>query len=135
VSAASQLKLTQEIRQKIVEGADFGLMAKTYSEDSKASKGGDWGTIERDNFKPLLSDAAFALEPQVVSQILEDEKNYYLLWVDAVQRGSVTPLEEVREEVDNLVGLKKRKDAHEKWISRLRENANITIFEKFTTAN
>jgi parvulin-like peptidyl-prolyl isomerase len=130
---ASQRALLDEIRKKIVEGADFGLMAKTYSEDSKARKGGDWGTIERDDFKPLLSDTAFKLKPQTVSEILEDEKNLYLLWVEAAERGGVTPLEEIREDVDRFVMQEKRKAAHDKWMERLREKANIQIFDRFTS--
>lgn len=131
-SPETQRMLTEEIRVKIVEGADFSLMAKTYSVDSKTSKGGDWGTIERGDLKKLLSDGAFELEPLTVSEILEDERNYYLLWVDAVQRGDVPPLDEIRDEIDQFVMQEKRKESHDKWIKRLREGANITIFERFT---
>ncbi|MFV1994584.1 MAG: peptidylprolyl isomerase [Verrucomicrobiales bacterium] len=127
-----QATLAKEIRTKIAEGADFGTMAKTYSEDSKRLKGGDWGTIERGDFKELLSDAAFKLEPQTVSSVLEDERNYYLLWVDAVQRGSVTPLSEIEEDVDKFVNQSKRMEAHDKWIQRLRDHATITTYSQFS---
>ncbi len=127
VTAEKQRALISEIREKIVNGADFGTMAKTYSKDSKRLKGGDWGTIERGDLKDLLSDAAFNMKPLTVSQVLEDERNLYLVYVDAIQRGKVTPLGEVEEEVDKLVMQQKRMEAHDKWIARLREDANITI--------
>ena len=131
-TADSQRKLTEEIQGKIKEGADFGLMAKTYSEDSKARNGGDWGTVERDDFKTLLSDAAFKLKEHTVSSILEDERNFYLLWVEAAQRGRVPPLEEIREKVARFVLQEKRIAAHQKWMQRLRDKANINIYEQFT---
>jgi peptidyl-prolyl cis-trans isomerase SurA len=130
----SQKQLTEEIRVKVAAGADFGSLAKAYSIDSKASSGGDWGTIERGDLKTLLSDNAFALTPQTVSGIVEDDRNYYLLWVDAVQRGEVTPLSEVREQVDQLVLQQERKASYEKWISRLRDKAIITVKDKTAAA-
>ncbi|MEM7144322.1 MAG: peptidylprolyl isomerase [Verrucomicrobiota bacterium] len=130
----SQKALTSEIRTKALAGSDFASLAKAYSIDSKASNGGDWGTIERGDLKTLLSDTAFSLEPLTVSEIVEDDRNYYLLWVDALQRGDVTPLSEVREQVDQLVLQEQRKGAYDKWIARLRENATIQVFDKTATA-
>jgi peptidyl-prolyl cis-trans isomerase SurA len=123
----TQQRLTEEIRTKIIGGSEFASLAKAYSIDSKASNGGDWGTIERGDLKTLLSDTAFALKPLTVSDVVEDDRNYYLLWVDAVQRGEVTPLSEVREQVDQLVIQAERKATYEKWISRLREKSNISV--------
>ncbi|MEM8954993.1 MAG: peptidyl-prolyl cis-trans isomerase [Verrucomicrobiota bacterium] len=130
----SQKLLTEEIRAKALAGNDFASLAKAYSIDSKASNGGDWGTIERGDLKQLLSDNAFKLKPLTVSEVIEDDRNYYLLWVDALQRGDVTPLSEVREQVDQLVLQEQRKASYDKWIARLRDNATIKVFDKTSTA-
>ncbi|MDB6119865.1 MAG: PpiC-type peptidyl-prolyl cis-trans isomerase, partial [Verrucomicrobiaceae bacterium] len=63
-----QRQLAEEIRAKVVAGADFGSMAKTYSQDSRAENKGEWDWMERKMMKPNMADAAFALKDGGVSK-------------------------------------------------------------------
>ena len=40
-------KMMKEIREKIVSGAEFGDLARMYSQGSEQETGGDWGWVDR----------------------------------------------------------------------------------------
>lgn len=64
-------KKLQDIRERILAGADFAQMAKQYSEDTAtAASGGDMGVIQGDKVVPPIVNAAHSLEPGQVSDII-----------------------------------------------------------------
>src|SRR5690606_6089447 len=54
--------MIEEIRQKIMEGAEFQDLARMYSEDSTQDLGGDWGWVNRRTLNESLSKTAFNLK-------------------------------------------------------------------------
>ena len=91
VSPEKQKKLAQEIRAKISAGADFASTAKTYSQDSRAEGGGAWDWMERKQMKKSMADAAFALKNGGVSQVLEEETSFVIIYCDAKKLGDAVP--------------------------------------------
>jgi parvulin-like peptidyl-prolyl isomerase len=120
-----QKALAQEVRSKIVAGADFATMAKTYSQDSRAENGGEWDWMERKLMKPTMADAAFALKDGGVSQVIEDEAAFIILYLDAKKLGSVTPLEKVRDDIEKMLRSESAKGDIEKWMETLKKKAII----------
>ncbi len=126
---ATQKQLINEIRDKIVGGADFGTMAKTHSEDFFADKGGSAGTIDRDGLSREITDIAFTMEARKVSQVITQGGYFRLLYIDAIQGGKVPPYSEMEEQADKLLLQEKRKGYIERWLNRLRRDASIRIIE------
>ena len=63
------LAKAQEIRQKIVEGADFAAIARVDSDDMGSSaKGGDLGIRRHGQTVPSFEEALFALKDGELSQ-------------------------------------------------------------------
>ena len=61
-----------EIRERIVSGEKFTTLARLYSQDpSNARTGGDLGMANKSSFWTSFSDAAMALKPGMVSNIVE----------------------------------------------------------------
>jgi len=127
-SAPAQKALVEELRKKLIDGADFASMAKTYSTDSRAADGGSMGTIGKDVLNKKLSDIAFDLEPRKISDVIDDGADWRLLYVDAKQEGKVPSLSEVQDQVDKMVTQEKRKKVMDIWLNRLRKNANVRVF-------
>ena len=127
-SAGKQKKLAEEIRAKIVGGADFGSMAKTYSQDSRAENKGEWDWMERKLMKPTMADAAFALKEGGVSPVIEDEAAFIIIYLDSKKLGNVTPLEKVRGDVEKMINAEQGKGAVDEWLEGLRKKANIRKF-------
>ena len=120
-----QKKLAQEIRSKIVAGADFGSMAKTYSQDSRAENSGAWDWMERKQMKKSMADAAFALKNGGVSQVIEEETSFIIIYCDTKKLGDATPLEKVRPDIERVIDQQKSKDSLDKWLADLRRKAVI----------
>lgn len=124
-TAAKQRQLAEEIRAKIVAGADFATMAKTYSQDSRAENGGEWDWMERKLMKPSMADAAFALKDGGVSKMIEDETAFIIIYLDAKKFGAVTPMEKVRGDIEKMITVERAKGDIEKWVEGLKKKAVI----------
>ena len=71
-----------ELRERIINGEKFSTLARIYSEDpGSARKGGELGMASKSIFWPVFSDAAMALKPGVISQIVETPDGYHIIEV------------------------------------------------------
>ena len=70
------------LRERIINGEKFATLARIYSEDQVSSrKGGELGMASRSIFWPVFSDAAMALKPGVISQIVETPDGFHIIEV------------------------------------------------------
>ena len=70
------------IRERIMNGEKFSTLARIYSQDpGSARKGGELGMASKSIFWPVFSDAAMALKPGVVSQIVETPDGFHIIEV------------------------------------------------------
>lgn len=71
-----------KIRERIMKGEKFSVMARLYSQDpGSARRGGELGMASKNIFWPAFSDAAMALKPGVVSQIVETPDGFHIIEV------------------------------------------------------
>ena len=124
----SRRGMVQEIRSKIVEGAEFQDLARMYSEDSTQDQGGDWGWINRRTLNESLAKVAFSLKPGQVSEIIELGNSYYLLLVEAKKNATVKPLSQLRDSIQAKLIQEERHKREDEWIARLRKKAYIKMF-------
>jgi len=70
------------IRSRIINGEKFSTLARLYSQDPGSSRrGGELGMASKSIFWPVFSDAAMALKPGVVSQIVETPDGFHIIEV------------------------------------------------------
>ena len=70
------------IRERIMNGEKFSTLARIYSQDpGSARKGGELGMAAKSIFWPAFSDAAMALKPGMVSQIVETPDGFHIIEV------------------------------------------------------
>ena len=70
------------LRERIMNGERFSTLARIYSEDpGSARRGGELGMASKSIFWPAFSDAAMALRPGVISQIVETPDGYHIIEV------------------------------------------------------
>ncbi len=125
---AKARKMMQEIREKIVRGADFGGLAKVYSEDSTQDNGGDWGWVKHGDLNPEMEQVVFRLPTGKVSDIIELNQTYYLMLAEKKNGGVAKPLKDLRTEIENrLLQVERQKDQQE-WLQRLRKKAYVKIY-------
>lgn len=68
------------VRRKLESGANFADLAKKYSMDpGSRQRGGDLGFVSRGSLVPEFEEAAFALEPGQLSDVIKTEFGYHLI--------------------------------------------------------
>jgi parvulin-like peptidyl-prolyl isomerase len=120
-----QSALAKEVRESLVNGADFASQARTHSVDSKRDAGGSWDWIEKkdlaDQFWPIVSK----LPTGKISDIVPFQGSYYIFWVEARQPGKMKPQAEVEAHVERGVKAEQRQKASDEWLKKLRRKATI----------
>jgi len=128
VIGANKRQTAEEIREKIVGGAEFERMAQMYSEDEATSDlGGDWGWVERNTLNEQLTKKAFSLKAGETSPVLQIGDSFYILFVEARKNAAIKPMAEVREEIERNLIQQERMKAQQRWIDTLRRKAYIKI--------
>lgn len=68
-----------ELRERILNGEKFETLARIYSEDGSASRGGDLGMITKDMVVERFANAMSQLKPGQVSGVVETEYGFHLV--------------------------------------------------------
>jgi peptidyl-prolyl cis-trans isomerase C len=92
------LAKAQELRKKVVDGADFAAIAKAESDDTQSgSNGGDLGTFKRNSMVPEFEKTAFALPVGQVSEPIKTQFGYHII---KVEKHDTPELASVRAQID-----------------------------------
>lgn len=73
------LNKVKMILDSLKNGSSFEVMAKQYSEDGTASRGGDLGFSKRGEFVPQYEEAAYKLNPGELSGVVETQFGYHII--------------------------------------------------------
>lgn len=120
-------KKAEDIRKEILAGADFGEMAKKYSECNSASGGGSLRYINRGYMPEEFDRVAFGLEKGKVSEVVETKFGYHIILVsDKIPEG-ITPYEEVRDFIRKFLQEGESKQLLENHLKKLRDKAKIEV--------
>ena len=68
-------------RQQVLNGSDFGTIARLYSEDGSAPYGGELGFTTRENWVKEFSAQAFRLKKGEISPVFETQYGFHFLQV------------------------------------------------------
>ena len=114
----------QSILERVKKGEDFAKLAKEYSMDSSASRGGDIGFNSKESLSPEYADAAFSL-PVGGVKIVKSEYGYHIIKVTDKKEEGLSTLDEIREQLRQFLVNQKAQAEQTKLINQLREKANV----------
>ncbi len=77
--------LATSLRQRIIEGADFGSISAQYSSMGAGANGGDLGFVSREDVVPEFARAAFALSPGEISGVVRTQFGYHIIKCEGSQ--------------------------------------------------
>jgi peptidyl-prolyl cis-trans isomerase C len=80
-------------------GKDFAALAKQYSQDSSASRGGDLGFVPRGQTAPEFDKAAFSLQPGEISGLVQTQFGYHIIKVTDRRNGGVVPFSQAAAQI------------------------------------
>ena len=107
-----------KVLEKAKQGEDFAELAKAYSEGPSKDEGGDLGTFSAGQMVKPFEEAAFALKPGEISDLVRTPFGLHIIKVEEVTEPGTRPLEEVRPEIAQILRRVSASDmAHEKALS------------------
>ena len=118
----------KKVIKELDNGANFGDIARKYSQDEMSRKGGDWGWIERKDIRKELSDIAFGLERNQYSQAIEMEGTIFILYAEDKREEMIQPVAQVRDIIENVLVGEIARETQEKWLNDLRNDAYVRYF-------
>lgn len=114
------------VAEQLENGAEFGDMAREYSDDSATSTdGGDLGFITEGQMVEEFETAAFSLEVGETSDIVETMFGYHIIKVFDKEEGTIQGFEEVKENISVYLTNQKKVEKWEEFIKKLIEDADI----------
>ena len=112
-------KTARDVLAKIKAGADFGEMAKKYSEDSSASNGGEIGWIVRGQTVKEFEDTAFSMQPGQVSDLIKTTYGFHIVKVLDKQTAHLQTFDEVKSQIRDQLEKQRLADAQQTLTSDL----------------
>ena len=107
-------KQAEEILAKAKAGEDFATLAKTYSQDSTASEGGDLGLFEKGKMLPEFENVAFAMKVGEISDLVRTIYGYHIIKVTEIKGEQVRSSHILIKTVD-----------FQTWLDEAVENASV----------
>jgi peptidyl-prolyl cis-trans isomerase C len=127
--AKQQAKTKAEgILKDLKGGKDFAAAAKENSQDpGSAPNGGDLGFFEQGQMVPPFEQAAFALKPGEMSELVESQFGYHIIKVAEKQDTRVVPLDEAKVQIEQYLGQQSRQAETQAFVNALKAKAKIDI--------
>jgi parvulin-like peptidyl-prolyl isomerase len=111
--------LADQLRERLVNGEDFGDLARTYSEDKKTAKtGGDMGEVMAGRMIIHFEDAVFTIQPGELTPVIKGRgENYKIFKLLSKERNRTPPgtLDSMRQGLMKRVRVRKSGDALNAW--------------------
>jgi peptidyl-prolyl cis-trans isomerase C len=125
---AAARKKIENIQAKLKKGEDFGALAKEFSEGPSKVKGGDLGWFERGRMVKPFEEAAFALKPGEVSNVVETQFGYHLIEVTDKRPATKMAYADVKQKLQQyLKDVRVQKEVRV-YVAGLKEKAQVERF-------
>ena len=118
-------KKIEKIQDRIKKGEDFASLARENSEGPSAAKGGDLGYFQRGAMVKPFEDAAFALEVNQVSDVVETSFGYHLIKVYDKKPEKTLAYAEVEQQLTDHLKQQKLKVEVDTYLEGLKKSAKI----------
>jgi foldase protein PrsA len=121
-----------ELRRKATSGVNFAALARESSDDpATRERGGDLGTFVRNTHARAFDDAAFALKPDSISDVVQTEFGFHIIKVSKREPGRRQTLAEATPEIRRRLLGKLEADKLTAWLKEARRKATVRINEPF----
>jgi peptidyl-prolyl cis-trans isomerase C len=106
---------------------DFAQLAKAHSDDGSAAQGGDLNYFARGQMVPAFDQAAFALQPGQISEVVTTQFGYHIIKVIDRRASATVPLEEVSDRVKQFLTEQKKQERADAFVARLKQKSKIEV--------
>jgi peptidyl-prolyl cis-trans isomerase C len=121
----------EELRKKLLAGADFADLAAKNSDCPSKQNGGDLGTFARGKMVKPFEDAAFSQQQNAIGPVVETDFGFHIIQVLEHETAQVVKLDgETKKRITAFLERQKQQEAFEGMVKRLKAGANIIVYGK-----
>ncbi|OPY79411.1 MAG: Foldase protein PrsA 1 precursor [Syntrophorhabdus sp. PtaU1.Bin058] len=124
---AEARKKIDDVMAKLKQKQDFESLARAYSEDPSASKGGDIGYVRQGQLLKPFEEALFALKPGEVSEVMETRLGYHIIKATDRKPETTVPFENLKDRIRTLLKQEKGQQEANAYIATVRGKAKVEI--------
>jgi peptidyl-prolyl cis-trans isomerase SurA len=124
VSEADALHKLQGLLDRLKHGGDFAELARLYSQDGSAAKGGDLGWIYPGDTVPEFERAMNRLAPNELSEPVQSPFGYHIIQVLERRMQDVSD-ERKRMAARQTLRERKLDEAYQDWLRQIRDRAYV----------
>ena len=121
------LSLAETLRKDLEAGADFAELASLHSDCPSSENGGDLGPFGRGQMVPEFEDAVFALEPGVISDVVETAFGFHIIEVTDKTDAALVALESVTEMIESYLKQEMTMSRVAELLADLRETGEVLV--------
>jgi peptidyl-prolyl cis-trans isomerase C len=115
----------EDLRRRLVGGADFAQLARDFSEDpGSAQRGGDLDYFPRGVMVPPFEEAAFSTPPGTLSEIVESQFGLHIIRVEDLRSPT---LDEMRDEIREMLRQDRVLSAESTFVADTEAAANVRV--------
>ena len=108
-------------------GEDFAALAKEHSQDGSAAQGGDLGFFPHGQMVPAFDQAAFALKPGEISEVVTTQFGYHVIKLTEKKEASMVPFDTVKPRVLEFLSNQKKQERVNTFIDEAKKRAKIEV--------
>jgi peptidyl-prolyl cis-trans isomerase C len=116
-----------EVLKELKAGGDFAELAKKHSKDSSAAQGGDLNFFPKGQMVPAFDQAAWALKPGEISDVVTTPFGYHIIKVTDRRPASTVPFETVSPRIKEYLGQQQKQERAQAFIASLKQKAKIEV--------
>jgi peptidyl-prolyl cis-trans isomerase SurA len=117
----------QKLHDRVVDGEDFGELAKRFSDGSTAQQGGYLGEYKRGELSKELEDVVFKMKKNQLTDVIETKQGFLVLKVLEHYDEGEQPFTKVDNEIQNRLYEEKLEPALREYLKTLREQSYVVI--------
>jgi len=102
----------------------FESLAKKYSECPTALEGGKLGEVVRGTLYPELDTELFSMNEGDISNVIETEMGFHVLFCEKVHKALTVPLSKVQDRIKETLRERQRKACQKAWLLKVQEQSN-----------
>ncbi|MGD9164689.1 MAG: peptidylprolyl isomerase, partial [Chromatiales bacterium] len=112
----------QEVVRKLAgRGNRFEEFAKRYSECPTAMEGGKLGQTSRGQLYESLDAVLFRLEEGEISDIVESEMGFHILFCEKIKPARKVPLSKAAPRIREVLQERQRRNCQKAWLNSLQK--------------
>ena len=115
------------LRISVLNGDDFGQVARLYSQGSTAKDGGSLGMFKKGELAPQLETVVFQMSKGQITDVIQTRTDFEILKVDDHLQAGLQPFEKVETDIRGTVLAQKMQPRIRDYLAELREQSNIIV--------